>query len=80
MSYSALVFFVLLVAASSSRGNCNLFDKTLQMKAGSHFLHESNSARRISVDIVSIISLIVGNKLIFECQDDGESGGRMLFV
>ena len=80
MKFSALVFFVLLVAASSSRGNCKPFDKTLQMKASSHFLHESDSARRICIDIVSIISLIVGNKLIFECQDDDESGGRMLFV
>ena len=45
------------------------------MKASSHFLHESNSARRISVDIASIILIVVGNKLIFEYQDYDESGG-----
>ena len=80
MKYSALVFFVLLVAAISRRGKCNLFDKTLQMKANSHFLHESNSARRISVDIVSITFMVVGNKLIIERQDNGESGGQLVFV
>lgn len=80
MIYSALVFVVLLFAASSSRGKCNLFDKTLQMKANSHFLHESNSARRISVDIVSITFMVVGYKLIIERQDNDESDGRLVFV
>ena len=50
------------------------------MKVSSHFLHESNSARTISVDIVSINSMVVGNKLIIERQDNDESGGRLVFV
>ena len=77
---SAVVFFVLLADASSRRGKCNLFDKILQMNAHSHFLHASNTARRISVDIMSVTFMVVGNRLIIERQDNDESGGRLVLV
>jgi len=58
---------------------CNLFDKTLRMQEIRHFLHKSNTARRISVDVVSITFMVVRNKLTIERQDNDESGGRLVF-
>lgn len=49
------------------------------MKASSHFLHESISARRISVAIVSITLMVIVNKRISGHQDNDDSGGQMMF-